>query len=157
MAIAPRPGTKRHWLQGVVRAMAMDGHYPLVWLDWQRSVETQHHQLSAQARWQNMQQAFVWLRKVWPHEKQVDHTTTGIVVIDDITTTGATLFAAAQAIRTAGYTGPLTMLTLCYVPNPRQAAQPDTQQDFSPLGILTTEPIATPDQITAWPQRSTVF
>jgi hypothetical protein len=91
--------------------LAVDGHHTHITLGWQRHTEPQHQQPDSAARWQNLANALTW-------PKQQALPTHTVCIIDDITTTGASLYYACQVLRRTGYTRPITALSLAYVPDP---------------------------------------
>jgi predicted amidophosphoribosyltransferase len=110
VTIASHTAGQHHWMDRAAMALQLDGltgaqHHRLYWT---RPTQPQHTRPNPAERWQNVQNAF--------HLSQ-PNLTGPVILLDDVTTTGATLYHAALAIRQAGYEGPLTALTLCYVPS----------------------------------------
>ena len=101
------PGRGRtHWMTRLADSLAVEGHYHHQILAWAKSTLPQHTRTKAQDRWRNTQNA--WL---------LSHPPEGpLLLLDDITTTGASLYHATQAIRKSGFIGPIKALTLCFVP-----------------------------------------
>ncbi|MDX2083895.1 MAG: hypothetical protein SFZ03_00725 [Candidatus Melainabacteria bacterium] len=79
-------------------------------LCWQRSVQRQHHLHTRQERLENMRDSL--LCEPSAHFSPDDT----VLLLDDLMTTGATLNAAAQAIRQSGFKGAMAALVLCHVP-----------------------------------------
>jgi predicted amidophosphoribosyltransferase len=107
LTVLTLPGRQRtHWMTRLADSLAMEGHYYHQVLHWARATLPQHSLTGVPHRWQNVTNA-------WTLPQRPDGP---ILLIDDITTTGASLFHAIKAIRATGYSSHIQALTLCYVP-----------------------------------------
>jgi predicted amidophosphoribosyltransferase len=104
------PGRKKtHWMEQLADALAMDAGYIHQPLTWRRPTQPQHTRVTPMDRWINVENALMLPEQ--PNGRAF--------LLDDVTTTGASLYYAAQAVRQTGYNKPLIGLTLCYVPDPK--------------------------------------
>jgi predicted amidophosphoribosyltransferase len=102
-----------HWMHDLSSYLSLDTGHSTLTLAWQRTTQPQHTRPHATARWHNMEQALSV-----PQNQPMP--TGRVCLLDDITTTGASLYNAAMALRQAGYTKPIVGLTLGFVPDPAQ-------------------------------------
>jgi predicted amidophosphoribosyltransferase len=109
--IPPHEHHSRHWMQDIQQLIRLDAQLlPSPCLFWVRPTLRQHNLISPEDRWLNMAESLrCEAPPVWPE---------AVLLLDDITTTGASLHAACRAIRAAGFKGVLRGLTLCFVPKP---------------------------------------
>ncbi len=119
--IPPRQNNPHHrpHLGPLAKTFAAMFGYPYVphGLDWQRETEAQHTLAHKRQRWQNMAGS---LATGYPAGFKQDEFSPTILLLDDIKTTGATLFEATQAFqrnqRFQETGGKCVGLTLCHLP-----------------------------------------